>query len=103
MKLRELPIEVEPLAGAMPVFRAPVAAAELPAVCGGARASKARLVALWGSDETRRGAGYALHLALAFPSGLLWLSVPLARKDPRYPGIADIFPAANRMQRRCPM
>jgi Ni,Fe-hydrogenase III large subunit len=32
-------------------------------------------------------------------SGLLWLEVPLPREDPRYPGIADIFPCANRMQR----
>jgi Ni,Fe-hydrogenase III large subunit/Ni,Fe-hydrogenase III component G len=101
MKLKELAIEVEPLAGAMPAFRASVEAAELPEVCGWARASKARLVALWGSDETRRGAGYALHLALAFPSGLLWLSAALPRKDPRYPGIADIYPAAGRMQRAC--
>jgi Ni,Fe-hydrogenase III large subunit/Ni,Fe-hydrogenase III component G len=101
MKLKELDIQVEPIPGAMPAFRASVAAGELPEVCGWARAAKARLVALWGSDETRRGAGYALHLALAFPSGLLWLSVPLARKDPRYPGIADIYPAADRMQRAC--
>jgi Ni,Fe-hydrogenase III large subunit/Ni,Fe-hydrogenase III component G len=101
MKLKELDIEVEPIAGAMPAFRASVAAAELPEVCGWAHASKARLVALWGSDETGRGAGYALHVALAFPSGLLWLSVPLERKDPRYPGIADIYPAAGRMQRAC--
>jgi Ni,Fe-hydrogenase III large subunit/Ni,Fe-hydrogenase III component G len=101
MKLKELDIEVEPLAGAMPVFRTAVAAAELPEVCGWAHARKARLVALWGSDETRRGAGYAVHLALAFPSGLLWLRAALPRTDPRYPGIADIFPAANRMQRAC--
>ena len=101
MKLKELPIEVEPLAGAMPAFCASIAAAELGGVCEQARARKARLVALWGSDETRRGAGYALHVALAFPSGLLWLSVPLARKDPRYPGIAEFYPGADRMQRAC--
>ncbi len=101
MKLKEFPIEVEMLAGAMPAFRASVPATGLRELCVQARACKARLVALWGSDETRRGAGYALHLALAFPSGLLWLSVPLARQDPRYPGIADIYPAANRMQRAC--
>jgi Ni,Fe-hydrogenase III large subunit/Ni,Fe-hydrogenase III component G len=101
MKLKELPIDVEPLAGAMPVFRATVAAAELSEVCGWSHARQARLVALWGSDETRRGAGYALHVALAFPSGLLWLTVPLAREDPRYPGIAEIYPAAGRMQRAC--
>src|SRR6266705_937528 len=59
----------------------------------------ARLVALWGSDETGRSEGYALHLALALPSGLLWLTVPLASDQPRYPDIADIYPGANRMQR----
>jgi len=101
MKLKDLPIEVEPLAGAMPAFRASVPTSGLRELCAQARARKARLVALWGSDETRRGAGYALHLALALPSGLLWVSLPLARKDPRYPGIADIYPAANRMQRAC--
>jgi len=97
--LNELPIEVKPLAGAMPAFRASVPAAELRSVCEQARARKARLVALWGSDETGRAAGYALHVALAFPSGLLWLTVPLPRDDPGYPGIADIYPGANRMQR----
>jgi len=83
----------------MPAFCATVPAAELRSVCEQARARKARLVALWGSDETLRAAGYALHLAIAFPSGLLWLTVPLSREDPRYPGIADIYPGANRMQR----
>src|SRR5262252_1066356 len=101
MKLKELDLEVEPLPGAMPVFRAAIAAAELPEACGWAHARKARLVALWGSDETRRGAGYALHVALAFPLGLVWLRAPLARADPRYPSVAGIYPAANRMQRAC--
>jgi len=68
-------------------------------VCEKARALKARLVALWGSDETARSGGYALHLALALPAGLLWLSVPLAREDPGYPSIADLYPCASRMQR----
>jgi Ni,Fe-hydrogenase III large subunit/Ni,Fe-hydrogenase III component G len=99
MPFKELPIEVEPLAGAMPAFRASIPEGELRALCEQARARKARLVALWGSDETGRSAGYALHLALGFPSGLLWVSVPLSREEPHYPGIADIYPGANRMQR----
>jgi Ni,Fe-hydrogenase III large subunit/Ni,Fe-hydrogenase III component G len=99
VKLKELAIEVEPLDGAMPAFRASVPAAELRDLCAQARARKARLVALWGSDETQRGGGYALHLAIAFPSGLLWLDVPLSPADPTYPGIADIYPGATRMQR----
>ncbi|MBI2319829.1 MAG: NADH-quinone oxidoreductase subunit C, partial [Betaproteobacteria bacterium] len=83
----------------MPASHAVVRAEELRRVCERAREGYARLVALWGSDETARGAGFALHLALAFPSGILWASVPLAREHPRYPGIADIYPCANRMQR----
>ncbi|MHB8668331.1 MAG: hydrogenase large subunit [Burkholderiales bacterium] len=83
----------------MPAVRATIGAAELRGTCEKARAQQARLVALWGSDETTRGGDYALHLALALRSGLLWLTLPLAREHPRYPSIADIFPCANRMQR----
>jgi Ni,Fe-hydrogenase III large subunit/Ni,Fe-hydrogenase III component G len=99
MRIIELPADVQPLAGAMPAYCASLAVAALRDVCQQARAQKARLVALWGSDETPRGAGYALHLALALPSGLLWLTVALPREHPRYPSIADIYPCASRMQR----
>jgi Ni,Fe-hydrogenase III large subunit/Ni,Fe-hydrogenase III component G len=99
MRHPELQIEVEPLHGALPAFCASVDAGGLRGVCEAARSQRARLVALWGSDETGRAGGYALHLALAFRSGLLWLSIPLSAEDPRYPGVAEIFPAADRMQR----
>ena len=99
MRHPELQIEVESLPGAIPVFSASVEANGLRAICEAAGSKKARLVSLWGSDETERSGGYALHLALAFRSGLLWLSVPLPGENPRYPGVADIFPAADRMQR----
>src|SRR6266700_2727106 len=96
---KELGLDARPLAAAMPAFCASIPTGELRGICEQARARKARLVALWGSDETTRRAGYALHLALGFPSGLLWVSVPLSREDPHYPGLADIYPSANRMQR----
>src|SRR5436189_5816725 len=96
---KELGLAATALVAAIPAFCASIPAEELRGVCEQARARKARLVALWGSDETTRRAGYTLHLALAFPSGLLWVSVPLSREDPHYPGIADIYPSANRMQR----
>lgn len=99
MHLDELGIAVEPLPGAMPVFRASLAPADLCALCQAARARGARLVSLWGSDETPRGLGYALHLALALRAGLLWLTVGLPRGRPAYPGIAAIYPGADRMQR----
>jgi Ni,Fe-hydrogenase III large subunit/Ni,Fe-hydrogenase III component G len=97
--MTDLPVQTKPIPGAMPACRATIEGAALRAVVEKAKAQKARLVALWGSDETTRGAGYALHLALALRDGLLWLTVPLAREHPRYSGIADIYPAANRMQR----
>jgi len=94
-----LPIQTEPIPGAMPAFRSMIEAGTLRAVVEKAKTQKARLVALWGSDETTRGGAYALHLALALRAGLLWLTLPLAREHPRYPSIADIYPCANRMQR----
>ncbi len=97
--MTELPIRTEPIASAMPAFRSTIEAGTLRTVVEKAKTQKARLVALWGSDETTRGGAYALHLALALRSGLLWLTLPLAREHPRYPSIADIYPCANRMQR----
>ncbi len=99
MRLRELAIEVQPIPGAIPAFQVSIAPNALPGLCRDALAQNARLVALWGSDETRRDAGYAIHVALAIPSGLLWITAPVSRERPDYPGITDIFPAAARMQR----
>src|SRR5216684_3085600 len=81
MRTLELPIDFKPIPGAMPAHHAAAAAGQLRELCGQARSKGARLVALWGSDETGRSEGYALHLALALPSGLLWLTVPLAAAD----------------------
>ncbi|HTQ76725.1 MAG TPA: NADH-quinone oxidoreductase subunit C [Burkholderiales bacterium] len=99
MRFEPLAIEAQPLSGALPAFQAAVAAAELRAACERAQAGGARLIALWGSDETERGAGFAAHLALAFSEGLLWLSAALDRERPRLPDLADLYPAAGRMQR----
>jgi Ni,Fe-hydrogenase III large subunit/Ni,Fe-hydrogenase III component G len=89
----------ERLSGAAAAYRISIGPDRLRAACDEALADGARLVALWGSDETPRGAGFALHVALAMPYGLVWVTVPLAAEHPRYPSISDLFPAANRMQR----
>jgi Ni,Fe-hydrogenase III large subunit/Ni,Fe-hydrogenase III component G len=90
---------VERLPGAAAAYRIRIEPDQLRAACDEARADGARLVALWGSDETPRGAGFALHVALGMPDGLVWITVPLAAEHARYPTISDLFPAANRMQR----
>src|SRR5258706_5132435 len=92
-------MKLEPLRCALPAFQASVSTTQLREACEKARADGGRLVALWGCDETTRGAGYALHLALGLPAGLVWLTVPLEREQPRYPDLSDLFPAAIRMQR----
>lgn len=84
------------LPGAMPAWHA---SGNLRALAERVHARKGRLVALWASDERPRGAGFAVHAAFALREGLLWASMPLAAEHPRYPGIADLFPAASRMQR----
>lgn len=83
----------------MPAQRACVQASQLSDLCEAARQHGGRLVALWGSDETPRGHGYGLHIALALPEGLLWLTLALNGERARYPGIANIFACAERMQR----
>jgi Ni,Fe-hydrogenase III large subunit/Ni,Fe-hydrogenase III component G len=99
MRLPGLAVEAQPIPGALAAYHAVVSADALRGVCQAARTETARLVALWGSDETSRSTGYAMHLALALPSRLLWITVPLAAGRPEYPGIADIYPQADRMQR----
>jgi Ni,Fe-hydrogenase III large subunit/Ni,Fe-hydrogenase III component G len=90
-------LDAQRLPGVLPAWHA--STHDLRSIAEKARAEKARLVALWASDERARGTGFALHVALGLRAGLLWLSASLEREHPRYPGLADLFPAANRMQR----
>ena len=88
------------LGGPLAAWQGTLAPGELRRVAEAARTQKARLVALWASDESPRGGAFAVHVALAHRGrGLVWLELPLAGEHPRYASIADIFPAANRMQR----
>jgi Ni,Fe-hydrogenase III large subunit/Ni,Fe-hydrogenase III component G len=60
-------------------------------------AAGARLHALW-TDLHRDGDG-GVHAVYLAEDSLLLVSLALARDERSYPGIADIFPAAARMQR----
>ena len=97
MKLEDIQIELRPLPGAMPLWQGRVNAQQWRAVCQQARDADDRLVALWGADDSDRGAGFTVHAALAINAGLLVISLPLAGAV--YPDISDLFPAATRMQR----
>ena len=97
MKLEDFNIEFKPLPGAMPVWHGRADAQQWRGVCQQVRDNDGRLVALWGSDGSDRGEGYAVHAALAVQSGLIVATLPLAGEG--FPDVSDIFPCANRMQR----
>ena len=97
MRFEDLQIQVTQLPGAMPVWHGCVDADQWREACLHVRDAGGRLVALWGTDDTDRGAALCVHVALAWQSRLMVLSLPAAKGS--YPDIAAIFPSANRMQR----
>ena len=78
MKLEDFQIEMKPLPGAMPVWHGRVDAQQWRTACEKVREKGGRLVALWGSDNSDRDAGFAVHAALTVQSGLLVITQPLA-------------------------
>ncbi|MGE5624629.1 MAG: NADH-quinone oxidoreductase subunit C [Bacillota bacterium] len=90
----------ETLPGAAPARRAWVEAAELRAACAAVRENGGLLHALWGTDERDRSGGFLLRVALQDAEGLLILEHALdGGATSGYPNLAEIFPAAGRMQR----
>jgi len=111
MIVEGLPVDFQPLPGAMPVWRGTLDAALWRATAQQVRDLGGGLVTLWGTEATRgaaedRGAtaepagrAFAVHAALSVRAGLLWLTLPAAGPQPEYPDLSAIFPAAARMQR----
>ncbi len=92
-------LDLETLPGAVPVRRAVVSSDKLRSVCTAVHESGGLLHALWGCDERDRKGGYLLRVALQDAAGLLLLELPMNAAQPCFPTLADIFPAAERMQR----
>ena len=97
MKLEDFQIELRQLRGAIPVWLGRVDAQQWRTACRQVRDKGGRLVALWGADNSDRGAGFTVHAALSVQSGLLIIALPVV--GPAFPDVSDLFPAANRMQR----
>ena len=87
------------MTGAVPAWRLTISADELRGLCSRVRTDGGRIVAMWGEDNTDRSAGFVVNVALVVRPGMLCARIELPAVDPAYPGIADIFPAAERMQR----
>ena len=97
MRIEDFDLELDPIPGAVPAWRGEADAAQWRALCQQARDTGGRLLALWGSDRRAAERGLAIHAALVVRRGLVWLTHQAA--DDGYPGLADIFAPANRMQR----
>ena len=97
MKLEDFQLELTQVCGVMPVWQGRVNAQQWRTTCQQVSDKGGRLVALWGTDDRDRGAGFAVCAALAVQSGLLVMKLPLGGLG--FPDVSDIFRAANRMQR----
>lgn len=63
------------------------------------RDAGAVLLALWGSDERDRGAGFVVRAAYLRRDRLRVLELAVAAEAPALPSLAETFPAADRMER----
>ena len=99
MNVSPLGIATATLAGSVPTQRCPVGSGQLLAACRLAWELGGQLVALWASDERDHERGYCLRVLLKDSDGLTLLEHTLPDEGARYPDLATIFPAANRMQR----
>jgi Ni,Fe-hydrogenase III large subunit/Ni,Fe-hydrogenase III component G len=81
----------------MSLRRENVDAAGLLRACESMARQGGRLGALWASDERDRSGGFGVHVLVVTHEGLVCLDHAL--REPRYPDLSAIFPAAARMQR----
>ncbi|HSS70987.1 MAG TPA: NADH-quinone oxidoreductase subunit C [Casimicrobiaceae bacterium] len=99
MNVAPLGVAAAPLPCPLPAQRCPVSSGQLITACRLAWEQGGQLVALWASDDRDRERGFCLRVLLRDADGLTLLEHTLPDEGARYPDLATIFPAANRMQR----
>jgi Ni,Fe-hydrogenase III large subunit/Ni,Fe-hydrogenase III component G len=99
MNVAPLGIAAAPLPAPIPAQRCPVSSGQLLTACRLAWEQGGRLAALWASDERDRARGFVIRVLLADRDGFTLLEHTLPDERARYPDVASIFSAANRMQR----
>jgi len=99
MRIPGLTLDTQVLPGAVPASLARVDAVHWKEAARLVREGGSRLVALWGSDHRERDDAYSVFAAYAVAEGLCVVELPISEKQPVYPDISGLFPAADRMQR----
>ena len=88
------------LLGPLPMHRAQVTRAQWRAASSVVRSLGGRLVTIWGIDRRTSAGHFAVAVAYALNSGLVWLDLPLTDDDPTsYPDLTATFACAGRLQR----
>ncbi|WP_265945957.1 NADH-quinone oxidoreductase subunit C [Dechloromonas sp. A34] len=96
MQFAELFSDLQRLPTPLPIWRGQCAADDWLAAARTVVEAGGRLVSLWGSD---RHGQYVVSAAYATGEGMLWLDLPLAGAQSRFPDLTGLFPCAGRMQR----
>jgi Ni,Fe-hydrogenase III large subunit/Ni,Fe-hydrogenase III component G len=99
MNLASIGIAPASALASLPAQRGIVDATQLITACRVAVEQRARLMALFGSDERDRDRGLLLRVVLCDRDGITILEHPLADATWQCPDLTLFFPAANRMQR----
>jgi len=97
VRVEDFDVALAAIPGAVASWQGEVDDTSWRRLCQQVRERGGRLLALWASDGRPGGSGLAMHAALVIRSELVCLTLPV--QGEAYPGIADIFPVANRMQR----
>jgi len=92
-------LALEPVAGAVPAWRALSDPAGWLAAAAAIARRGGRLAGLWTSDGRDAGQAFAVHAAFATYEGLLCLELPVSESQPVYPDLSLLYPCAGRMQR----
>jgi Ni,Fe-hydrogenase III large subunit/Ni,Fe-hydrogenase III component G len=92
-------IQLQALAGAVPVWRAAVEAQLWRTGCEAVARAGGRLAALWANDERDAAGGFSVRALLVTFEGLVCLELALPEQAPSYPDLSDVYPCAARMQR----
>jgi Ni,Fe-hydrogenase III large subunit len=107
MQISGLDLEFESLHAQLPMGHARVTVEQWQAAALAVRDGGGRLIALWAGSAVQSAKGSATRspasvcAVYATLAGAFWLTLPLVPLDGQwgYPDVAEIFPAAGRMQR----
>jgi len=92
-------LDLLPLAGAVPAWRAAVDERAWRSAFAQAKEAGGRLGALWASDDRDRHGGFTLLALLVLHEGLVCVELRLPAGSSTYPEVSDLFACAGRMQR----